>query len=390
RMKTDWPCRINAKRKSQELKSYKIGKESLVQIVHAPDIASEAVFVAEKIKAIMHDHPKTRLSDFAVVSRHGISFPYLVAVRMALAKEDIGFCYSIKSSSGFPMFMIREIQTFIQYLDENKKSSKRPFDLKKEVMALFAQKNMWTNQVEQILELWCKINSDMEISIARAKDFVLETLLEEKREQKTGNGVFMGTVHSVKGMEFPFVFILDGGWEHHNMEEERRLFYVGMTRAEKNLYLCLFKGSDNSHICSLRGNPFTYETTADLSVLKGFDEGMTVSILGMEDLYISFPGFFPNNHEIHTHLSALETGEKVNLIEQKDRIRIVDTKNHIIASLSKKGSAKWRNQTHTILNARVLGIVKRQPQENEDDEYNNNLKVESWELPIIEILHKKI
>ena len=154
------------------------------------------------------------------------------------------------------------------------------------------------------------------------------------------------------------------------------------------MYLCHLKGLDNPHIFSLTGNPFTHETTADLSVLKGFDEGITVSIIGMEDLYISFPGLFLNNHEIHKHLSGLETGERVSLVEQKDRIRIVDTKNHIIASLSKKGSAKWRNQTQTILNARVLGIVKRQQQDNEGEDYSN-LKVESWELPIIEILHKK-
>ena len=389
RMKTDFPCQIDSKRKSLELKPYKIDKESLVQIVHAPDIASQAVFVAAKIKAIMRDYPETKLCDFAIISRQGISYPYLVAVRMALAKENIDFCYSIKNSSGFPMFRVREIQAFIRYLDENKKSSRRPFDLKQEVMAQFEQKNMWTNQIEQILELWCKINNDIEISISRAKDFALETLLEEKREHKTGNGVFMGTVHSVKGMEFPFVFILDGGWEPNDMEEERRLFYVGMTRTEKKLYLCCLESLSNPHICSLLSNSFTHEITAKLSVLNGFDEGMTVSILGMEDLYISFPGFYPNNNGIHRHLSVLETGEKVSLIEQKDKICIVNTNNNIIAFLSKKGSAKWHDQTQTILNARVLGIVKRRQQDNEGDDYNN-LKVESWELPIVEILHKKI
>ncbi len=30
----------------------------------------------------------------------------------------------------------------------------------------------------------------------------------------------MGTVPSVKGMEFPYIFILDGGWEHNDMKEE--------------------------------------------------------------------------------------------------------------------------------------------------------------------------
>jgi len=60
-------------------------------------------------------------------------------------------------------------------------------------------------------------------------------------------GVGLMTLHSAKGLEYPAVFV--GGVENgliphfhaggaaHDVEEERRLFYVGMTRAEERLFL---------------------------------------------------------------------------------------------------------------------------------------------------------
>lgn len=68
---------------------------------------------------------------------------------------------------------------------------------------------------------------------------------------KGGEAVTLITLHLAKGLEYPVVFIIgleegllphqraiDGDNESHDeMEEERRLFYVGMTRAGKRLYL---------------------------------------------------------------------------------------------------------------------------------------------------------
>jgi DNA helicase II / ATP-dependent DNA helicase PcrA len=61
------------------------------------------------------------------------------------------------------------------------------------------------------------------------------------------DAVTLMTLHNAKGLEFPFVFIagLEDGLfpmarandEPKEMEEERRLFYVGITRAERKLYL---------------------------------------------------------------------------------------------------------------------------------------------------------
>lgn len=68
-----------------------------------------------------------------------------------------------------------------------------------------------------------------------------------ERSKNKGRGVRLMSLHASKGLEFDVVFITgleDGLLPHvrsledtHMLEEERRLFYVGITRAKKSLYI---------------------------------------------------------------------------------------------------------------------------------------------------------
>ena len=73
--------------------------------------------------------------------------------------------------------------------------------------------------------------------------------LEEqaRKQEKEREGVLISTLHGVKGLEYDRVYILnvnEGSMPYKKavlepaIEEERRLFYVGMTRARKELTLC--------------------------------------------------------------------------------------------------------------------------------------------------------
>ena len=79
--------------------------------------------------------------------------------------------------------------------------------------------------------------------------FLAHAVLESGEDQADAweDSVQMMTLHSAKGLEFPVVFLCgmeDGLFPHQRsitdidgLEEERRLCYVGTTRAMKQLYL---------------------------------------------------------------------------------------------------------------------------------------------------------
>ena len=88
-----------------------------------------------------------------------------------------------------------------------------------------------------------------ESGIASLEDFLNEvSLVSDVNDEKNDNTpkVTLMTIHSVKGLEFSYVFVIGmeenifphvNSVEEGSLEEERRLCYVAITRAKKKLYL---------------------------------------------------------------------------------------------------------------------------------------------------------
>ncbi|RYD64929.1 MAG: DNA helicase UvrD, partial [Verrucomicrobiaceae bacterium] len=77
-------------------------------------------------------------------------------------------------------------------------------------------------------------------------EMMLRQEREEEKDELKGDGVTLITLHAAKGLEFPHVYLLgleDGILPHDRsklegtIDEERRLLYVGITRAQKTLAL---------------------------------------------------------------------------------------------------------------------------------------------------------
>ena len=112
---------------------------------------------------------------------------------------------------------------------------------------------------------------------------VEQEYMPDKPGYNKENTVTLMTLHAVKGLEFPVVFMVgmeEGLFPHsrslmdkHELEDERRLCYVGMTRAKEKLFLTfakrrLFFGQRSSNIISR----FILELPKDV-----IEKGLTLS-----------------------------------------------------------------------------------------------------------------
>ena len=102
----------------------------------------------------------------------------------------------------------------------------------------------------------------------------------EKPEEPEPRGIRLMTLHAAKGLEFDTVFIIgveDGLIPHSfscrdpdGLEEERRLLYVGMTRAKKNLVLTASRWrGPTGHLRQVKISRFVSEITP--SLLESFN-----------------------------------------------------------------------------------------------------------------------
>ena len=113
------------------------------------------------------------------------------------------------------------------------------------------------SKVENVQELLNSIKEfiDNEENAEKKLDNFLQEISimtdQDKGDEEDGEYISLMTIHMAKGLEFPVVFIV--GVEEdlfpsqmmissrEDLEEERRLFYVAITRAMKKLYLTYSK-----------------------------------------------------------------------------------------------------------------------------------------------------
>ena len=152
--------------------------------------------------------------------------------------------YRARASSEKPSVLVRKLIAEIEYKQELERVYKTPA----EVEARFAAIDGVARSVEEY---------EQRHESPTLAGFLEETVLGGRDDfaddrEKRQNAVTLMTLHSAKGLEFPHVYMIgleEGLLPHrrvlaegNGVDEERRLCYVGVTRAEDTLTLSLCKG----------------------------------------------------------------------------------------------------------------------------------------------------
>ena len=143
---------------------------------------------------------------------------------------------SRKAETDHPVATVRQLLKDMDYEDwlrqtsPNDKAAERRWENVKELVA-------W---LDRLYEDEMRGNTLAEM----ASHLSLMDILERQDEEAGGDRVHLMTLHAAKGLEFPHVFLIGmeeellphrTSVEEDNIEEERRLAYVGITRAQRTL-----------------------------------------------------------------------------------------------------------------------------------------------------------
>jgi DNA helicase II / ATP-dependent DNA helicase PcrA len=206
------------------------------------------------LRCVMNPADEVSIRRVINVPRRGVGDTSLDKVAALAAEQSIGLSVALRraASAGVGGAALRGINEFVTLIDSLEADREHgPAHLLRQLLErsgyLAELRNEDTHEAQGRVE-----NLDELVGAAEefpdANDFLEKVSLVSDTDDIAGDDkVMMMTLHSAKGLEFPAVFIIgleEGIFPHSRtlldstqLEEERRLAYVGITRAEQRLYL---------------------------------------------------------------------------------------------------------------------------------------------------------
>ncbi len=205
---------------------------------------------------------------------------------------------------------------------------------------------------------------------------VLESLAElaPERGLALARGLTLSTVHGAKGREYRHVLMLDGGWSAQSIEEERRLYYVGMTRARETLTLFELAGRPNPFSRVLHGSSAVYRSERSVDPVHAPTLDRDFIPLGFKNIDLGYAGR-ASNPRIREAIECLTVGMPLTLRVRANERELLDGNGVVVARLAKSFELPAEN----IAWIRVSAIVRRSKATIDEPKFRAMCRVEEWE-----------
>ncbi len=379
RMKQDHPIRIDRRRKAQPAGGRWAGLDGhakgRVLLLRVADPAHQAAALVARIQELQRLSDGS-WSDFAVLARQR---ELLAPIRALCEHRQIPVRSARRPAGAASHPRDRR-------LSRPRSSSASAIRLTAETLtALLPQHpSPWRDLLASLIDDWRAEVGAAAVPAAEIAEFCWETLAEQRRERSLGSGVLLSTLHGAKGLEFPHVLIADGGWGRNPTDEdERRLFYVGMTRARETLTLLELATGDRPHLPLLDGD---WLLRSEPAVEPPPPEVIArrYTRLTPADLDLGYAGRQAPDAPIHRQLAALNSGDLLTPQNDGDHLMLLDAAGVAVARLSKRAASVWCPRIETIEAIQVEALMRRD-RAQDTEAFAGRSRCEYWEVPLVEI-----
>lgn len=289
-----------------------------------------------------------------------------------------------------PLHQVREVHRFLRRLAETRGALTRASDLLR-LAGDFPPANSanpWARFLQRTLAAWRDESDDAELPAQEALEFLHESCAEARRDFSFGEGVVLSTVHAAKGTEHAHVLLI-GGWaasgDRATQEEVRRAFYVGMTRARHSL--AVFERADvGPALSTALAGPWVLRREAAGAAATPAPAATGYAMLGLDDINLGHAAFFKAGHPVHTALNRLQAGDRLSLRADAHGLALFDSADVCVGRLSRKAVAEWQPRLPEVREVRVLALLHRGADQDEDDARRARYLAPEWEVPWVEVV----
>ena len=351
--------------------------EGRVQILPAggDSIAQAQVAMAE-FQRLLDLSEEWDWSRCAVIAR---KWEYLNPVRAFCELHGIPVQLGDEDPPNF--WYLRETRKFVEWLRGVKSGV-----IESAVMRTWLHENVigyWSELLHQAVDDHELETGGSEMPVTHFIEWLAEWGREVRRRHR---GLLLLAAHRAKGLEFDHVCVLDGGWNNFRStgdpDEERRLYYVAMTRARYTLTLTRLNGFNPiqetllKELCILRRDP--------VELPPGSAE-LTYQYVraSLEDVDLGYAGRKGSNHFVHRAIAELSLSDSLDMrIAKSGYWELLNQSGSAVGRMAKSFTPphKMRFRTASVMAISGWSIDATSP------EFRDRVKCDAWEVVLPELV----